>query len=336
LEKYKNEWWVHIMGKKSGTIFLVAAIVASLISGCREIDTTKNGSTKIYYTAIESGDYYEGWASQLQEQASKYGAVFDVGYAENSVETQDTQIKNAVIGGCDVFLCGLVSADTVTEIKAAAGETPIVFINNAPADEALEKDRYVYVASDEYMAGQYQAEYILDSLGQKQEINVVILKGPKGASGTVGRTKGLKQTLKASGKTIHYVFEDYCDWNQNKAREGIELFLRTGSSVDCVVANNDDMALGALEAFEQGGVSTDSVLFLGVDASENGCQAIMDGRMDFTVYQPTTDQITVAVEAAKRLAEGQSVTDMEGASEDGKYILIPFEKVDRNNVAQYK
>lgn len=327
---------VHIMGKKSGTVFLTSAVIVSLISGCGKDDTAESGSKKIYYTAIESGDYYEGWAGQMQEQALRHGAAFDVGYAENSVETQDAQIKDAVTGGCDVFLCGLVSPDTVTEIKAAAGETPIVFINNAPADEALEKDRYVYVASDEYMAGQYQAEYILEKLGQKQEINVVILKGPKGASGTVGRTKGLKQTLEAGGKTIHYVFEDYCDWSQSKAREMTELFLRTGSSVDCVAANNDDMALGALEAFEQAGISTDSVLFLGVDASAGGCQAIMDGRMDFTVYQPVTDQMAAAVEAAKRLADGQSVADLEGASEDGKYILIPFEKVDSNNAAQYR
>ncbi|HBA98313.1 MAG TPA: hypothetical protein DCZ23_09405, partial [Lachnospiraceae bacterium] len=63
-------------------------------------------------------------------------------------------------------------------------------------------------ASDEYMAGQYQAEYILEKLSDKDEINVVLLKGPKEASGTIGRTEGLKQTLKASGKKINYVFED--------------------------------------------------------------------------------------------------------------------------------
>ena len=235
-----------------------------------------------------------------------------------------------------MLLCGLVSPDTVTEIKAAAGDTPMVFINNAPADSALEKDKYVYVASDEFMAGQYQAEYILERFGQKDEINVAILKGPKDASGAVGRTKGLKQTLKASGKKINYVFEDNAGWNTEKAQELMAMFLKTGQPVDCVASNNDDMALGARAAFEQAGVSTDSVLFLGVDASVGGCQAIAEGRMDFTVFQPTDSQISFAVEAAKRLAGGQSITGLEGASEDGKYILVPFEKVDSSNVAQYK
>ena len=322
------------MAQRRQRMILAAAVMVLISSGCQAKAT--GGSAQMYYSAIEDGDYYEGWAAQLQEQAAAQGASFDVGYAQNSVETQDAQIKSAVGSGCDVFLCGPVSPETVTEIKAAAGDTPVVFINNAPDDSALEKDRYIYVASDEYMAGQYQAEYILERYGQKEEINVVVLKGPKDASGAAGRTKGLKQTLKASGKKIRYVFEDYADWNQYKAQELTAMFLKTGQPVDCVVANNDDMALGGLAAFEQAGRSTESVLFLGVDASVGGCQAIAEGRMDFTVYQPTAAQITSAVEAAIRLASGRTISDMEGASEDGKYILIPFEKVDRQNVAQYQ
>lgn len=324
------------MGRKISFILLTAAAIVLSAGGCQKKDTTDSSGVKIYYAAIESGTYYEGWASQLQEQAASYGSTFETGYAEKSVEAQDAQIKSAVAGGYDVLLCGLVSPDTATAVKAAAGDTPIVFINNAPDDGQLEKDRYIYVASDEFMAGQYQAEYILEQFRDKDEINVAILKGPKGASGAVGRTNGLKRTLKASGKRINYVFEDYADWSTDTAQELMELFLKTGRPVDCVAANNDDMALGAAAAFEQTGRSTDSVLFLGVDASTGGCQAIADGRMDFTVYQPMTDQMAAAVAAAEKLAAGQSVSGLEGATEDGKYILIPFEKVDIRNVAQYR
>ena len=274
------------MKKRLVAVFLSMAMVVSILGGCQKKDAADGGDVKIYYAAIESGDYYEGWASQLQEQAKKQGAGFDVGYAEKSVETQDAQVKSAVSDGCNVFLCGLVSADIATEIKAAAEDVPIVFINQAPADEQLEKDRYIYVASDEYMAGQYQAE-------------------------------------------------DNADWSEETAKEMMGMFLKTGRTVDCVVANNDDMAGGAVTAFEEAGADLDSVLFLGVDASANGCQAIADGRMDFTVYQPMSDQISAAVLAAQRLAEGKPIGDIEGASKDGKYILVPFEKVDASNVKQY-
>ncbi len=324
------------MNRKINALFLIAAAIVFLGTGCQKKDLASGNTIKIFYAAIEDGDYYEGWAEQLQQQAKSYGMALEAGYAQNSVETQHSQIKKAVAEEYDVLLCGLVSADTVTEIKAAAGTTPIVFINNAPEDTALQKDHYVYVASDEYMAGQYQAEYILEQFSSKNEISVAILKGPKGASGTIGRTKGLKQTLNASGKQIQYVFEDYADWNTDTAKELTALFLKTGRKVDCVAANNDDMALGAFAAFEQAGVNMDSVLFLGVDASAGGCQAIVDGKLDFTVSQPMSDQISAAVEAAQRLALGESVSDIEGAQEDGKYILIPFEKVDSSNVSNYQ
>lgn len=315
-------------------IFLAVGMFVASLSGCQK-KSTSVGSVKIYYTAIESGDYYEGWASQLEEQARKQGASFEVGYAENSIETQAAQIKEAA-DDSDVILCGPVSADVVSELEAAAKDTPIVFINNAPDDGQLEKDRYIYVASDEYMAGQYQAEYILDHCTDKNEINVAILKGPKDASGAIGRTNGLKRTLNASGKKINYVFEDFANWSSDTAQEFMGLFLKTGSAVDCVAANNDDMALGAVTAFENAGYDMESVLFLGVDASENGCQAIVDGRLDFTVYQPTSSQIATAVEAAVKMAKGESIKDIECATEDGKYILLPFEKVDASNVAQYQ
>lgn len=322
------------MKKRAVAVILALVMTIFVPVGCGHGETAD--SVKTYYTAMESGAYYEDWAGRLEEQALMHGMEFGVGYAENSVETQDMQVKNAREEGCDVILCGPVSADIVNELKAAAGDVPIVFINNAPEDSELKKDRYIYVASDEYMAGQYQAEYILEKCGGKEEINIVLLKGPKGASGTKGRTNGLKRTLKESGKKINYVFEDYADYNEEMARELTELFLKTGRPIDCVAANNDDMALGAVTACENAGLDTASILFLGVDASVNGCQAISEGRMDFTVYQPMSDQITAAIRAAEKLAEGQSIEDIEYATEDGKYILIPFEKVDANNVSQYK
>ena len=322
------------MKRRTVLISFLIMMVSLSVAGCKNKKADKSGY-KVYYTAIESGDYYEDWANKLRKQAEKQGITFDVGYAENRIEIQDAQIKKALEEDCDVFLCGAVTSNVISQIKASK-EKPIVFINNAPDDGDLEKDQYIYVASDEFMAGRYQAEYILEQLADKEEINVAILKGPKDASGTFGRTNGLKQTLKASGKKINYVFEDNADWNRETAKELLGIFLKTGISIDCVAANNDDMACGGKDAFETAGADMDSVLFLGVDASEVGCQAIVDGKLDFTVYQPMDAQIEMAVKAAKRLAGGGSINKLDGASADGKYILIPFEKVDAKNISKYQ
>jgi len=324
------------MVKRTKALFLSVAVSFLLAGGCQNKDQAGSGGAKIYYTAIESGDYYEGWANQLKEQAEAKGLGFDAGYAENSVEEQVAQVKGALKEGTDVFLCGLVSPDIAAEIKAAAGDTPVVFINNAPPEGQLAKEKYIYVASDEFMAGQYQAEYILEKFAAKDEINVVLLKGPKDASGTIGRTEGLKKTLAASSKKINYVFEDNANWNEDIAKELTGMFLKTGKKADCVAANNDDMAVGAVTAFEEAGVDTSSILFLGVDASAKGCEAISAGRMDFTVYQPTSAQIEAAIKAAGNLASGKGIDDIECSTEDGKYILLPFEKVDASNIADYQ
>lgn len=234
-----------------------------------------------------------------------------------------------------MILCSPVSAETVVELKASAGDIPIVFINSCPDEKQLKEGKYVYAGSDEYVAGQFQAEYVLDKLAGRQEINVVLLKGEKAHSATNGRTKGVKQTLESSGKTINYVFEDYADWNQELSKHLFETFLRTGSPVDCVLCENDSMALGVIEACKEANIDLGTLPVLGVDATADGCAAIKNGEMAFTVCQSGAGQGEAAVKAAIQFAKGESVDSLEGVSEDGKYVWVPFEKVDSTNVSQY-
>ena len=323
------------MRKRIGALFMITALAMTMLVGCQSGNGTGKQNIKIFYTLSESGDYYENLANMAGEKAAAEGVQLDVAYAENSIEAQDEQIKKAVAEGYDVIMCGLVSPDTATAVKAVAGDIPIVFVNSSPDDKVLEKDQYIYVASDEAVAGQYQAEYALEKLADKSELNVVVFKGPKGHSATEGRTEGAKRVLEASGKKINYVFEDYADFNAEKAQGLLEIFFKTGVSIDCVICNNDEMAIGAIAACQNAGIDTDSVLFLGIDASANGCVAMKEGTLAFSAYQNNKAQSETAVEVAIKLANGQSVQGMDGATEDGKYVWIPFEKVDINNVAQY-
>ncbi len=324
------------MRKKLGILLSVVMIGMLVLTGCgSDSGVASNKDIKILLVLNQMDSFRETLVAAARNTAEAEGVQLDFKDAEGSIEKQVNYLKSAEAEGYNVILCSPVSAETVVELKASAGDIPIVFINSCPDEKQLKEGKYVYAGSDEYVAGQFQAEYVLDKLAGRQEINVVLLKGEKAHSATNGRTKGVKQTLESSGKTINYVFEDYADWNQELSKHLFETFLRTGSPVDCVLCENDSMALGVIEACKEANIDLGTLPVLGVDATADGCAAIKNGEMAFTVCQSGAGQGEAAVKAAIQFAKGESADSLEGVSEDGKYVWVPFEKVDSTNVSQY-
>lgn len=319
------------------TIKLIGIIVLAVfvMAGCGNSKKQGSSDKKIFLTLNEMDNFRQTLVDAAVEKATKNGIQLDVGDAQNSIETQVKMIKEAAEKKYDVILCGAVSIDTTVELKASAGDVPIIFFNSCPKESLLKEGQYVYVGSDEQVAGQLQAEYVLKKLADKDEINVVILKGPKGHSATKGRTSGAKKVLNASGKKINYVFEEYANWDSAQAKELFELFLKTGSKVDCVICNNDSMALGVVEACKAAGIDLNSLPVMGVDATAEGCESIKNGNMAFTVYQSGSGQGSKAVEMAIDLMNNGTGKNIEGITKDGLYVWVPFESVDSNNVSDY-
>lgn len=319
------------------TIKLIGIIVLAVfvMAGCGNSKKQGSSDKKIFLTLNEMDNFRQTLVDAAVEKATKNGIQLDVGDAQNSIETQVKMIKEAAEKKYDVILCGAVSIDTTVELKASAGDVPIIFFNSCPKESLLKEGQYVYVGSDEQVAGQLQAEYVLKKLADKDEINVVILKGPKGHSATKGRTSGAKKVLNASGKKINYVFEEYANWDSAQAKELFELFLKTGSKVDCVICNNDSMALGVVEACKAAGIDLNSLPVMGVDATAEGCESIKNGDMAFTVYQSGSGQGSKAVEMAIDLMNNGTGKNIEGITKDGLYVWVPFESVDSNNVSDY-
>lgn len=322
------------MGRKMSLWLAIVMIVVS-VSGCGQNVAGGKSGIKIFFSLNQMDTFRQTLVDSAAEQAAQMGAQFVMEDAEGSIEKQVEQLKAAAAQNYDVIICSPVSVDTAVQLKMSAGDIPIVFVNSCPDEKHLQKGKYIYVGSSEQVAGQFQAEYVLSRLSGRQEINVVLIKGPASHSATEGRTTGVKRTLEESGKQIHYVFEDSANWDTGQAQKLFELFLRTGVSADCVICNNDSMALGVMEACRNNGIDCSTLPILGVDATADGCEAIRNGDMAFTVYQSGSGQGHAAVDAALQLVGSGSVKDIEGSTEDGKYVWVDFERVDSSNVSNY-
>ncbi|WP_455721698.1 substrate-binding domain-containing protein [Agathobacter sp.] len=323
--------------KKKLSILLCIVMIASLFAGCGKSNgSTASGSANILIATSSEGDAFrDSLISAIESSCDKQGISHDTEYAGESAEKQVEIVKSAKEKGYTAIICRLVDSDTALQIERAADGLPIVFVNALPDELYLKADQYVYVASDDQVAGEYQAEYVLDKLSQKDEINVMILKGEKSHSATKSRTDAVKNTLNASGKKINYVFEDYADWSTDLAKEYFEIFNSTGRSVDCVICNNDSMAIGAIDGMEECGIDPATVPVCGIDATTDGCQYVKDGKMGFTVCQSAVNQGAAAVDVAVMLANGKSIKDYSGVADNGYMVWVDFEKVDASNVDSY-
>lgn len=152
-----------------------------------------------------------------------------------------------------------------------------------------------------------------------------MMHGHPGQTAEVKRTEGAMDIL-AQNPDMTLLDEQTADWDRAEAMTLMENWIQAyGDQINAVFCQNDEMALGALNALVQAG-KKDNVLVVGVDAIDDALQSVKDGKMDATVYQDCKGQAEGAIEAAYKLAKGESVE---------KEILIPFILVTTENVDEY-
>ena len=259
--------------------------------------------------------------------AEAAGVTVDSQEANNDTQKQAEQVRTFATKGYDVMIVNLVDTSTAETIIAEAGDTPIIFVNRRPDDSVLVEGKYAYVGSQEYDAGKMQAEFLAKFFeGRTDPINYVLFMGQLGLENTQQRTDSVKTELTNAGFTLNKVFEDTAKWDRATAMDMMQTFLGTGATFDCVICNNDEMALGVIEALKAAGVDLAKIPVVGIDATDMACQSVKNGEMAMTVFQDAAGQGAKCIEFAVKAAKGE-LTDLFG--------WVPFMPVTIENVDQY-
>ncbi|MDD6381201.1 MAG: substrate-binding domain-containing protein [Lachnospiraceae bacterium] len=325
--------------KKIISAACVATMSIGMLAGCGSTKSSSgsiDGSgTRIMLIGTDRDDAYRKLLMDgIADQAKKAGVTLDDEECGNDVEKQAEAARKAASGGYDAIICRIADASTAPQIELAAGDLPIIYVNNQPDETALKADKYMYVASDEEECGRLQAEYVIKKVNKK-EMNIVIMLGEKGHSATIARTRANKNTLKKEGINYHVLFSDYANWNDEQARHDLDLFFKTGQSVDAIFCNNDTMALGAVQALKDNGLDPSKIPVTGCDATPDGCKSIASGGMQYTVFQNAAGQARKAIEIAVALGKGGTAKGISGVTDNLLYGWVPFEPVDASNVKDY-
>ena len=265
--------------------------------------------------------------------------------AAGSQQTQNEQVKEMIGSGCNVLCVNLVDRTAPTEIIDAArnADIPIIFFNRELVEEDLMQwNRLYYVGADAMESGIMQGEIAAvlcktstvdrnhDSL-----IQYIVLEGEAGHQDAIVRSEYSVSRLIQENVRLDKVGYAIANWDRAQAQTKMAQFIaEKGDKIELVLANNDDMALGAIDAYQAAKIERKNwPAIIGIDGTDVGLDAIANGTMMGTVYNDKEGQAKAIVELACRLAEGGSLDDL--GLTDGKYIRLPYTKVTAANAASF-
>lgn len=266
--------------------------------------------------------------------------------AAGSQRTQDDQVKEMLDAGCNVLCVNLVDRADPSEIIDLARERdiPIIFFNREPvAEDLMQQDGLYYVGAEAEESGIMQGELAVDAIRQNDRIDrnkdgkiqYVVLEGEAGHQDAIIRTENAVETLKSNGIALEKLSYQIANWNRAQAQNRMEQMLgQYKNKIELVLANNDDMALGALDAYKNLNY-TEALLpvFIGIDGTDMGLKAVEDSSMAGTVYNDKEGQARAIAKLSAALVIGKEAEEIKFTNEN--YIYLPYSKVTKENVHEY-
>jgi ABC-type sugar transport system substrate-binding protein len=348
---------------------------AVLFVGCtKKADTTAgSGAAQKVQIALlmrnMNEQFLKDYAENVQRLAAARGVTLNVQDANNAPDTQLTQLDTLLNQGYKHFIIVPCVPELSEQMNKAIldriGDAGVAAYSNiAPTVAALKMGKnFFYASSPEFVGGRYQGQLIADYFDKYPDkapgkvLNVLHILGQLGHPAQIYREAGLRAELATRGYTVNDIARDTANWTPDQAQQKMDAWIGAyRGRFNVVAAQNDGMALGAVESLIQNGFTkndaddgiTLTIPVLGIDATGEAINSMRQNRLYATVLQDAVGQSTTAFDIVYQFATGTfkpgnsaggipaatTPIDEEPANDASiiqQIYLVPFVPVDKNS-----
>ena len=342
--------------KKKLLSVLMAAVMVAGVGGVGAAQV-KADDEKILGAGIYSAsDNFNSYIGKAITNACDGIFKTNIEDGQNDQSTQNNQVDTMLAKGASavaVSVCDVTAAPTLIQKCKDAGNVPIIFFNKEITDydviNSYENAYQVTSTGGDYGAS-IQAQMVIDYWKEHPEMDkngdgklqLVYLMGDPGHTASQPRCDYLKSTIEDAGIEIDLLAEDTGMWVTATAKEKMDAWVsKYGDEIECCVAGNDAMALGALSAVEAAGFNTDGeesskyIPIYGIDALPEILSKIESGEITGSVLQDAKTQGQTIVKMAENLTSGKDAVDgIEGVEveEEAKAVRRPYQAITKDNL----
>ena len=299
--------------------FLTLALALVLVIGC----VANASALTIGFSQVgQESDWRTANTDSLKAMAEKEGWTMVYDDAQQKQENQVKALRNFITQGVDYILfTGVVTTgwdEVLKEVNEA--EIPLLLIDRMP--DCMDSIDYVGAFGGDFIEeGRRMARWTVNYFASKgrgeEEINVAILEGTTGAAAATDRTKGINEVL-ANHPNFKVIASQTGNFTRAEGQAVMESFLKAHEDIDVLLAENDDMALGAIDAIKAAGkVPGKDIIIVGCDSVKAAFEAIVAGDMNATIEcTPLYGPFVI-----------DAITKLEAGEEFDKTVIHPEEGV---------
>lgn len=323
-------------------LFSVILALAMLLTAAAFAETTVGVNIQEFSNA-----YLTEMRNGLQKTADELGLKLDIVDGQSSEAVISNNIDLFLTKGYEILAVNMMNTTGASDIleKTSRDGVPVVFFNVEPeADVLAANPGNYYVGAKAEESGVMQGEALISYWNNAEGadrngdgvLQYVMIMGDPGHQDSILRTEYSVKTITEAGIAVEEVACDVANWARADGQDVMARIIAAHDDIEAVICNNDEMALGAIEALKAAGYLVDGGTFIpvvGVDCNAEAKIAIKEGTMYASVFNDAYGQADAVVKLCKLIVDGEEPTSENlGYTMDGQYVWVPYIPVTTENL----